>query len=100
MAAVNSAANAREPRTRAGVRLTDDYEQALTAEAEAGFDPAELTRRHAGRPSLSGRSGHSTRLGLRLDDDTYQTIRQLAERQHRNVSDVVREAITRYLEAC
>jgi len=36
---------------------------------------------------------------VRLDDDTYQSIRRLAEHQHRNISDVVREAISRYLEA-
>jgi hypothetical protein len=28
-----------------------------------------------------------------------QSIRRLAEHQHRNISDVVREAISRYLEA-
>ena len=35
----------------------------------------------------------------RLDDDTYETVRRLAERQHRKISDVVRDAINRYLEA-
>ena len=74
-------------------------ENALAREADEGFDPARLVRRRAGRPSLSGSPGHSTRLGVRLDDDTYQSIRRLAERQHRNISDVVREAIDRYLEA-
>lgn len=99
MAAVKKAARARQPHTRAGTDLSGEYEQAMAQEAEAGFDPAGLTRRRAGRPSLSGGPGHSSRLGLRLDDDTYQSIRQLAERQHRKISDVVREAINRYLEA-
>ncbi len=76
-----------------------ECEEALAHEAEEGFDPAGLVRRRAGRPSLSGGPGHSTRLGVRLDDDTYQSIRRLAEHQHRNISDVVREAINRYLEA-
>jgi len=35
----------------------------------------------------------------RLDDDTYESVRRLAERQHRKISDVVRDAINRYLEA-
>jgi hypothetical protein len=100
MASVKKAAPAeQQPETRAGRHLSSEYEEALAAEAAAGFDPAGLVRRRPGRPSLAGGPGHSSRLGLRLDDDTYQTIRQLAERQHRKVSDVVREAINRYLEA-
>jgi|SRR5215472_10374811 len=97
MAAVTKPA--RQPVTRAGTQLGAEYEEALAREAEAGFDPGELVRRRTGRPSLSGSPGHSTRLGVRLDDDTYQSIRRLAEHQHRKISDVVREAIDRYLEA-
>ncbi len=90
----------REPEvTKAGSRLDPDYERRLTEEAEAGFDPATLTRRHAGRPSLSGRAGHSRRVDLRVDDETYGAIQRIAERDHRRVSDVVRDAINRYLEA-
>ena len=85
--------------TKAGTRLDRDYEQRLAAEAEAGFDPATLTRKHAGRPSLSGRTGHSKRVDLRVDDETYGAIQRIAERDNRRVSDVVREAINRYLEA-
>jgi Ribbon-helix-helix protein, copG family len=79
--------------------LTREYEEALAKEAEAGFDPSTLAARRPGRPSLAGGQGHSSRLGVRLDDETYQTIRRLAERQHRKISDIVREAINRYLEA-
>ena len=85
--------------TRAGSKLTPDYERQLAEEAEAGFDPGALTRRRAGRPSLSGRRGRSNRLDLRVDDATYQAIRRLAEAQHRPVSDVLRDAIQRYLQA-
>jgi hypothetical protein len=99
MSAVKKSARARRPVTRRGAPLDAEYEDALVNEAEEGFDPAELVPRRAGRPSLSGNPGHSTRLGVRLDDDTYQSIRRLAEHQHRNISDVVREAISRYLEA-
>jgi Ribbon-helix-helix protein, copG family len=99
MAAVKKRARSRRPVTQAGTPLGGEYEEALADEAEEGFDPAGLVRRRAGRPSLSGSPGHSTRLGVRLDDDTYQSIRRLAEHQHRKISDVVREAINRYLEA-
>lgn len=85
--------------TKAGTRLDSGYEMELAAEAEAGFDPATLTRRRAGRPSLSGRAGHSNRVDLRVDDETYLAIRRIAEKDHRKISEVVRDAIHRYLEA-
>ena len=65
--------------TKAGTDLNTDVEARLTAEAEAGFDAAALARRHAGRPSLSGRAGHSNRVDLRVDDETYQAIRRFLE---------------------
>jgi hypothetical protein len=85
--------------TKAGTRPDPDYERRLTADAEAGFDPSTLTRRHAGRPSLSGRAGHSKRVDLRVDDQTYEAIQRIADQDNRKVSDVVRDAINRYLEA-
>jgi hypothetical protein len=85
--------------TKAGTRLDAGVEQQLAEETEAGFDPATLTRRKAGRPSLSGRSGHSNRVDLRVDDETYEAIRRIAEQDNRKISDVVRDAIRRFLEA-
>jgi hypothetical protein len=85
--------------TKAGTTLDADAELRLIEEAEAGYNPASLTRRHAGRPLLSERAGHSNRVDLRVDDETYQAIRRIADRDHRSVSDVVRDAIRRFLEA-
>jgi len=85
--------------TKAGTMLKGDTEARLTEEAEAGFDPATLARRRAGRPSLSGRAGHSNRVDLRVDDETYQAIRRIADQGNGKVSDVVRDAIRRFLEA-
>lgn len=68
------------PVTRAGVELSIALEARLAEEAAAGFDPPTLIRRQAGRPSLSGRSGHSNRVALRVDDETYRAIRRIAER--------------------
>ena len=85
--------------TKSGTTLGGDADHALLEEAEAGFDAETLVRRHAGRPSLSGRTGHSNRVDLRVDDQTYQAIRRIADQGHRNVSDVVRDAIRRYIEA-
>jgi predicted transcriptional regulator len=58
-----------------------------------------LTRRHAGRPSISGRAGHSNRVDLRVDDETYEDIRRIADQDNRKISGVVRDAIRRFLEA-
>ena len=85
--------------TKAGRRLDGTAEQRLEADAAAGFDPVTLARRQVGRPSLSGRSGHSKRVDLRVDDETYQAIQRLAAREDRKVSDVVRDVIRRYLDA-
>ena len=86
-------------KTKAGTPMDDAYESRLTEEAERGFDPAALQRRRPGRPSLSGGSGHSNRVDLRVDDATYDAIRRIADESDRRVSDVVRDAIRRYLQA-
>ena len=85
--------------TKSGATLSGDAERALLEEAEAGFDTETLVRRHAGRPSLSGRAGHSSRVDLRVDDQTYQAIHRIADQEHRNVSDIVRDAIRHYIDA-
>lgn len=99
MATVKKTTPKRTVKTKAGAPLDAAYEQRLIDEAEAGFDPATLTRHGPGRPSLSGRRGHSNRVDLRVDDATYEAIRRIADDGDRNVSDVVREAIRQYLEA-
>jgi len=86
-------------RTKSGAQLDAAREAALQNDAEAGFDPASLTRRQVGRPSLSGRRGHSHRVDLRVDDSTFEAIQRVAQATDRHVSDVVRDAIRRYLEA-
>ena len=84
-------------KSRASTSLTPEYERELQREAEAGFDPATLQRRRPGRPSLSGRAGRSRRLDVRVDDDTLNALQKLARSQDRPVSDIVRDALDRYL---
>lgn len=90
---------AKSLRTASGTKLTRKYEQELAAEAEREFDLSELSPRRAGRPSLTGRPGKSRRLDLRVDDDTFAAVHELAEREKRPVSDVVRDALRRYVDA-
>jgi hypothetical protein len=66
-------------KTKAGATVGGGPEAALLKEAEEGFDPTSLERRDAGRPSLSGRGGHSNRVDVRVDDQTYEAIRHYIE---------------------
>lgn len=86
-------------RTAAGTVLTRAYEEQLAAEAEAGFDLPTLRVRRVGRPSLNGGAGKSRRLDLRVDDEIFAAVHEVAEREQRPVSEVVRDALRRYLDA-
>lgn len=86
-------------RTAAGTALTRAYEERLAAEAEAGFDLSALQTRKVGRPSLNGRAGKSRRLDLRVDDEILAAVHRQAELEQRPVSEVVREALRRYVDA-
>lgn len=94
---VRKATPARTLRTASGTKLTRKYEEQLAVEAEAGFDLGELAARRVGRPSLTGRPGNSRRLDLRVDDETFAAVHEMAEREQRRVSDVVRDALRRYV---
>ena len=52
-----------------------------------------------GRPSLTAPGVHSPRLTVRVDPDVKTTLEEIARRQGRGVSDVVREAIDEYASA-
>lgn len=86
-------------RTVAGTVLTRAYENQLAAEAEAGFDLSTVQVRRVGRPSLNGGAGKSRRLDLRVDDEIFDAVHELAEREQRPVSEVVRDALRRHLDA-
>jgi uncharacterized protein (DUF1778 family) len=52
-----------------------------------------------GGPRCPAAPGTPNRVDLRVDDETYEAIRRIADMANGSVSDVVREAIRRYLEA-
>ncbi len=83
-------------RTKAGVELTDDVLDELAAQAEAGLDVASL-RRRPGRPSMG--SGPADSLPVRLDPELRRAVDERAAAEHTTASDVVREALRRYLRA-
>jgi hypothetical protein len=86
-------------RTKAGTLLTPGLEETLADEAEAGYNPADFVgERLVGRPSLSVGGGRSRRISIRVDDETYDGIRQLSEELGQPASDLVRRAIRMLLE--
>ena len=84
-------------RTRDGQPITDEMVEALARRAEEGFDVDEIVRRRGGRPPL-GSSAASVE-SVRLDPDLREALRARAEREGRTNSDVIREALRRYLRA-
>jgi hypothetical protein len=78
-------------RSKAGVELTDDVLERMAKEAEDGLDITKL-RRRPGRPSMG--SGPADSLPVRLDPE----LRQALDERATTASDVVREALRRYLE--
>jgi len=87
-------------RTSAGHVITDADIEALADEAERGYDPADLIARRAksGRPTLGG-AGPSTVESVRLDPELKDEVAERAKRDGVSTSDVIREALRRYLHA-
>ena len=83
-------------RTKAGVELTDEVLDELAEQAEAGLDVTKL-RRRPGRPPMG--SGPADSLPVRLDPELRRAVDERAAAEHTTASDVVREALRRYLHA-
>jgi Ribbon-helix-helix protein, copG family len=90
-------AKKRYGRTRDGQPITDEMVEALATRAEEGFDVDEIVRRRGGRPPL-GSSAASVE-SVRLDPELRDALRARAEREGRTNSDVIRDALRRYLRA-
>lgn len=71
-----------------GQRLTDDKAAEI----------AERLERRSGRPSLSAPGTHSPVLNLRVSQETKQQLTLLAASSGRRQSDIVREALSEYLD--
>jgi hypothetical protein len=84
-------------RTKTGVELTDDVLEQMADEAEAGLDVTKL-RRRPGRPPMG--SGPAETLPVRLDPELRQALDDRAAAENATASDVVREALRRYLKVC
>ena len=81
-------------RSKAGVLLTDDVLEQMAKDAEAGLDVTKM-RRRPGRPAMG--SGPADALPVRLDPELRKALDDRAAAEHTTASDVVREALRRYL---
>ena len=81
-----------EPReTINGVPVTEEQIQAWVAEAEAGFDVAELKKRGRGRPGRG--AAPSQVIAVRLTPDELAALDQRAHEAGKSRSEVIREAL-------
>lgn len=80
--------------TDLSARTTDE----LAREAEAGYDLSRSRRVRVGRPAL-GAGGASPRLGVRVDPELAEALRDRARREGRSVSDLARAALREYVRS-
>lgn len=83
-------------RTKQGDELTPKFIELLSQEAEAGFDDWDGKVVRAGRPGLSP-EGPSRRLQTRIAPEIGDQLDALAGKRDTTVSEIVREALERYL---
>jgi Ribbon-helix-helix protein, copG family len=84
-------------KTRSGRVITNDVVDESATRAEEGFDVEELLRRRAGRPAMG--SGPASVESVRLDPELNDALRERAEQEGRTNSEVIRDALRRYLKA-
>jgi uncharacterized protein (DUF4415 family) len=85
--------------TRSGRPITESDVDELVAEAEAGYDIEQLIERRGkrGRPALG--SAPANVESVRLDPELQQQLVARAREQGTTTSDVIREALRRFLRA-
>lgn len=85
--------------TKTGRAITDEEIAALAAEAEAGYDVKELQARRSkrGRPALG--SGPASVESVRLDPELRRELAERADHDGTTTSEVIRQALRRFLHA-
>lgn len=84
-------------KSKTGRTLTDDELDAIAAEVEtADYDIQELKTRRRGRPAM-GR-GPADVVPVRIDPELRAAIEARAKADHTTTSELIREAIRRFLD--
>ena len=84
-------------KTVSGIEITDDLVEALAAKAEIGFDVDEILWRRGGRPAMG--SAAASVESVRLDPELSAALSERAEHEGRTNSELIRDALRRYLQA-
>ena len=82
---------------RNGKPITTALVEELAKTAEDGFDVDEIIHRRGGRPPMG--AGTATVESVRLEPELRDALRERAEREGRTNSELIREALRRYLQA-
>jgi Ribbon-helix-helix protein, copG family len=85
--------------TRSGKPLTDKEIGVLAAEAEAGYDPETLIARRGKRGGPALGSAPASVESVRLDPELRDQLEERARAEGTTTSEVIREALRRFLRA-
>ena len=85
--------------TSSGAIITEEIAEQMAEDFEK--NPPDLStweRRYVGRPSL-GPNGLSPRVSFRVPSDLHKAAWARADKEGRSLSDLAREAFTRYMDS-
>ena len=82
--------------TKTGKVLTDSDIEAMADEAERDYEVETLKARRRGRPMLG--TAPADVVPVRLDPDLKQAVEARAEAEHTTTSEIIREALRRFLD--
>jgi len=83
-------------KTKTGKVLTDADIEAMADEAERGYEVETLKTRRRGRPMLG--TAPAEVVPVRLDPDLKRAVEARAEAEQTTTSEIIREALRRFLE--
>ena len=83
-------------RTKSGQPITEKLVEKVAREAEAGYDVDALLRRRVGRPPMG--SAAASVESVRLDPELSGALERQAKKEGRTTSDIIRDALRRYLK--
>jgi hypothetical protein len=87
----------KEHRTRTGRTLSDDDIDAIAHDVEeTDYDVEVLKTRRRGRPTMG--SGPADVVPVRIDPELRAAIEARAEADHTTTSEIIREALRRFLD--
>lgn len=79
-----------------GIEVTDDDIERMADEAEAGYDVEPILARRGGRQAMG--SGPAQVVPVRIDPELKAAVDARAAEDDTTLSDVIREALRRYLD--